>query len=174
LLNYRQLMIPFLVADLSGCNDISDCIGSTATGVIDPSRNTWYVTTKSYADQNNQNPQGLLAGRYWIHSLDVMTLEEKPGFPIPLEGIVADNAPWRMFEGGKHHQRPAMLQTGDYVYAGFASHCVQYNFTGWVIGWHAETGKLVSKFATEGGKEVRGLDKPEDSVISTPDWLIFG
>ncbi|KAF8249168.1 WSC-domain-containing protein [Wilcoxina mikolae CBS 423.85] len=156
LLNFRQLMIPFLVADLNGCNDISDCIGSTATGVIDPGRNAWYLTTKTYANQNNQNAQGLLAGRYWIHALDVITLEEKPGFPVLLDGIVADNAPWRMFEGGKHHQRPALMQTGDYVYAGFASHCVQYNFTGWVIGWHADTGKLVSKFATEGGKEKDG------------------
>jgi len=41
---------------------------------------------------------------------------------------------------------------GDYVYAGFASHCVQYNFSGWIIGWHAGSGELVSRFATEGGQ----------------------
>jgi hypothetical protein len=123
-------MIPFLVADLDGCNDISNCVGSTATGVIDPARNAWYVTTKTYADQTKSNAQGLLAGRYWIHALDVITLDEKPGFPVPLEGIAADNAPWRVFEGGKHHQRPAMIQINDWIYAGFASHCVQYNFTG--------------------------------------------
>jgi hypothetical protein len=152
----RQLAIPFLVADLDGCNDISDCIGSTATGVIDPGRNAWFVTTKTYVDQTKNTAQGKPAGRYWIHALDVMTLENKPGFPVDLEGVLADNAPWRMFEGGKHHQRPAMMQVGDFVYAGFASHCVQYNFTGWIMGWHAGTGQLVSKFATEGGKEETG------------------
>jgi hypothetical protein len=30
---------------------------------------------------------------------------------------------------------------------------VQYNFTGWVIGWHGITGQVVEKFATEGGPE---------------------
>jgi hypothetical protein len=29
---------------------------------------------------------------------------------------------------------------------------VQYNFTGWIVGWNKETGELVEKFATEGGK----------------------
>lgn len=30
---------------------------------------------------------------------------------------------------------------------------VQYNFTGWIIGWHGTTGQIVEKFATEGGPE---------------------
>ncbi|KAH0611674.1 uncharacterized protein H6S33_010939 [Morchella sextelata] len=154
----RQLAIPFLVSpDLEGCNDIADCVGSTATGVIDPDLGVWYVTTKTYVDQTINTPQGLAAGRYYIHALDVMTLESKPNFPIPLEGIVADNAPWRVFEGGKHHQRPALLQVGDYIYAGFASHCVQWNFTGWVIGWHATEGRLLTKYAMEGGTEKSGI-----------------
>jgi hypothetical protein len=130
LLIYRQLMKPFLVSDLTGCNDISDTIGSTATGVIDPQRGAWYFTTKTYADQSRTDAQGRPAGRYYVHALDVNTLEEKPGFPVNLEGALADNAPWRMFQGGIHHQRPALMQMGDWVYAGFASHCVQYNFTG--------------------------------------------
>lgn len=45
------------------------------------------------------------------------------------------------------------MQTGSYIYAGFASHCVQYNFTGWIIGWHATAGNIVEAFATEGGPE---------------------
>lgn len=45
------------------------------------------------------------------------------------------------------------MQTGSFIYAGFASHCVQWNFTGWIIGWHANTGSIVEAFATEGGPE---------------------
>jgi hypothetical protein len=85
-----------------------------------------------------------------------VTLKERPGFPVGLEGIAADNASWRVFEGGKHHQRPALLQTGDFVYAGFASHCVQWNFTGWIVGWNAGSGDLVARFAMEGGTEAMG------------------
>ena len=123
ILKSRQLKIPFLtVPDLDGCNDISDCVGSTATGVIDPETGTWYLTTKTYVDQTKFTPQGLLAGRYYVQALDTTTLEDKPGFPVNLEGLTADNAPWRMFQGGKHHQRPALMQVNNFIYAGFASH----------------------------------------------------
>ena len=30
---------------------------------------------------------------------------------------------------------------------------MQYNFTGWIIGWNGQTGQIVEKFATEGGPE---------------------
>lgn len=158
IITHRQLKIPFLVTpDLEGCNDIADCVGSTATGVIDPDTGTWFVTTKTYEDQSKTTAQGLKAGRYYIFALDTLTLDTRPNFPIPLEGEVGDNAPWRVFEGGKHHQRPALLQVGEYVYAGFASHCVQWNFTGWIMGWHATEGRLVSRFAMEGGREKSGI-----------------
>ncbi|KAF8476774.1 WSC domain-containing protein [Kalaharituber pfeilii] len=148
----RNLHIPFLVSELDGCNDISFCIGSTATGVIDPNTGTWYLTTKTYRDQSGVE-KGRLNGRYYVHAIDTRTLEEKPNFPINLEGLIANNNPIRMFQGGIHHQRPALMQHGPYIYAGFASHCVQYNFTGWIIGWHGVTGQIVEKFATEGGPE---------------------
>lgn len=148
----RNLHIPFLVADLDGCNDISNCIGSTATGVIDPETHTWYLTTKTYVDQTGVE-KGKINGRYYVHAIDTRTLEEKPNFPVNLEGLIATNNPIRMFQGGIHHQRPALMQYGEWVYAGFASHCVQYNFTGWVVGWHRESGEIVEAFATEGGPE---------------------
>ncbi|KAI5779378.1 hypothetical protein EDC01DRAFT_621661 [Geopyxis carbonaria] len=148
----RNLHIPFLVSELDNCNDISFCIGSTATGVIDPETNTWYLTTKTYRDQTEVE-KGRANGRYYVHALDVNTLEERPNFPVNLEGLIASNNPIRTFQAGIHHQRPALVQIGPYIYAGFASHCVQYNFTGWVIGWHRTTGEIVEKFATEGGPE---------------------
>ena len=154
ILRSRQLKIPFLVSpDLEGCNDIADCIGSTATGVIDPETGTWYLTTKTYENQTKSTPQGLSKGRYWFHGLDVTTLADRNGFPVLIDGTVGDNAPWRMFEGGKHHQRPALMMVRDFVYAGFASHCVQWNFTGWVMGWDKYSGKRVAAWAMQGGKE---------------------
>lgn len=147
----RNLHIPFLAADLDGCVDINPNIGIIATGVIDPDTDTLYYTSKTYADQTALNkPQGRDAGRYFFHALDVNDLSERPNFPVPLDGIIASNSDVRMFTGGIHLQRTALLHTGQFIYAGFASHCVQYNFTGWIMGWDKTTGKVVEHFATEG------------------------
>ena len=113
---------------------------------------TWYLTAKTYVDQSD-TIKGRMNGRYYMHAIDVNTLAEKAGFPRDLEGTIARNNANRMFQGGNAHQRPALLLAGQYVYAGFASHCVQYNFTGWVMGWDKTTGKLVEKFTTEAGPE---------------------
>lgn len=147
----RNLHIPFLTADLNGCVDINPTVGIIGTGVIDPSTDTLYLVAKTYADQNGGTAaQGKPAGRYYIHALDVNDLSERPNFPINLEGLTARNNPERMFNGGIHLQRPALLHSGQYIYAGFGSHCVQYNFTGWIIGWDKTTGNIVEKWATEG------------------------
>ncbi|KAL8752627.1 MAG: hypothetical protein Q9184_005668, partial [Pyrenodesmia sp. 2 TL-2023] len=148
----RSLHIPFLTQEIVPCLDINPHVGIIGTGVIDPTTDTWYFTAKTYADQTDQ-VKGLENGRYFFHAIDVNTLASKPGFPKPLEGTVARNNPRRVFEGGKHLQRPALLLTGQYVYAGFASHCVQYNFTGWIMGWDKTSGNIVERFSTEGGPE---------------------
>ncbi|KAF7561536.1 hypothetical protein G7046_g2604 [Stylonectria norvegica] len=151
ILKSRNLGIPFLAADLDGCVDINPCIGVTGTGVIDPSTGTLYLTSKTYIDQNaGTAPQGRPAGRYYVHALDVNDLSERPNFPVNLENQVARNNPDRWFTGGIHHQRPGLLLTGQYVYFGFASHCVQYNFTGWIMGLDKTTGNIVEKWAAEG------------------------
>lgn len=147
----RSLAIPFLTADLDGCVDINPTIGITSTGVIDPDTDTLYLTVKTYANQAGGNgPQGKPNGRYYVHALDVNDLSERANFPVNLEGIVARNNPVRVFNGGIHHQRPGLLHSGQYIYAGFASHCVQYNFTGWIMGFDKTSGAVVERYATEG------------------------
>lgn len=83
--------------------------------MIDPDTDTWYFTAKTYADPSLT---GRPNGRYWFHAIDVNTLNEKAGFPKGLEGTIASNNPDRMFQSGNAHQRPALLLTGQYVYAG--------------------------------------------------------
>ncbi|OAP63261.1 hypothetical protein AYL99_02488 [Fonsecaea erecta] len=163
----RNLARPFLVSDLDGCVDINPTVGVTATGVIDPDTDTWYLTSKTYIDQSLTGATGRPNGRYYIHAINTVDLSERPNFPVNLEGMVATNNPVRSFNGGIHHQRPGLLHTGDYVYAGFASHCVQYNFTGWIVGWHKTTGQLVEQFATEGAGV--GPDTPGAGV-----WMSGG
>ncbi|ODA83838.1 hypothetical protein RJ55_02354 [Drechmeria coniospora] len=147
----RNLHIPFLTDDLDGCVDINPTIGVIATGVVDPDTDTLYLTAKTYRNQDGgDGPQGRANGRYYVHAVDANDLSERPNFPLDLEGLVATNSAVRVFAGGVHLQRPALLHTGEYVYAAFGSHCVQYDFTGWIIGWHRTTGKIVEAWATEG------------------------
>ncbi|KAI9756906.1 MAG: hypothetical protein M4579_003660 [Chaenotheca gracillima] len=146
----RNLHVPFLTSDLDGCVDINPFIGVTATGVIDPDTDVWYLTSKTYINQAVNGPKGKPNGRYYFHAINTNDLSEKPNFPVDLEGTVARNNPVRIFGGGIHHQRPALLHYGQYVYAGFASHCVQYNFTGWIMGFNKDTGEIAEHFATEG------------------------
>ncbi|RVD85560.1 uncharacterized protein DFL_003880 [Arthrobotrys flagrans] len=148
----RTLAIPFLTADLDGCLDINPLVGNTATGVIDPDTETWYLTIKTYRDQSDVE-KGRLNGRYLIYAIDTTTLADRPNFPVPLEDIAARNNPKRLFKGGNQHQRPALLQHGQFIYAGFASHCVQYNFSGWLVGWDKTSGDIVESYAMQGGPE---------------------
>jgi hypothetical protein len=146
----RNLARPFLQSDLDNCNDINPHIGVTATGVIDPETDTWYLTSKTYVDQSLAGATGRPNGRYYIHAINCNDLSERTSFPVNLEGMVALNNPVRIFNGGIHLQRPALLHYGQYIYAGFASHCIQYNYTGWIVGWDKTTGALVEQMATEG------------------------
>ena len=146
----RNLHIPFQQADLDGCTDIDPYIGVTGTGVIDPDTDTLYLAAKTYEDQDITTPQGKPAGRYYIHAIDANDLSERPNFPINFEGLVPRNSPTRNFNGGIQLQRPGLLQSGQFIYAGFGSHCVQYNFTGWLIGLDKTSGELVENWATEG------------------------
>ncbi|KAH7305991.1 hypothetical protein B0I35DRAFT_483733 [Stachybotrys elegans] len=147
----RNLHIPFLAADLDGCLDVNPHVGIIGTGVIDPETDTIYLSAKTYVNQElREVAQGKPAGRHYIHALDANTLAERPNFPINLEGQIGRNNPDRMFTGGIHNQRPGFLHQGQYIYGAWGSHCVQYNFTGWVFGWDKTTGEIVEHYVTQG------------------------
>ncbi|KAF4549260.1 WSC domain-containing protein 1 [Elsinoe fawcettii] len=155
----RNLHVPFLTADLDGCVDINPTIGVTGTGVIDPATGLWYFTTKTYAPQfqdgkfSPQNTPGRRNGRYYFHAINTADLSEAPNFPTLIDGTIFRNNDRRMFIGGDTHQRPGLLQVGDYIYTGWASHCVKYNFTGAIIGFHRTTGVVIEAYAMQGGPE---------------------
>ncbi|KAK3045275.1 hypothetical protein LTS18_014139, partial [Coniosporium uncinatum] len=160
ILKSRNLHVPFLTADLNGCVDINPTVGITATGTIDPVTGYWYVIAKTYSEQfqgtifGPSNPPGRLNGRYYFHGIDTQSANLSDVFtPTLVDGTIFRNNPNRMFVGGNQHARPGLLMVGNYIYTGYASHCVQYNFTGAIIGFHKTTGQIVEAFATEGGLE---------------------
>lgn len=74
--------IPFLVSDLGQCNDISGTIGVTGTPVIDPATDTVYFWAKSYVG----TVKGFQNGAYRFHAIDAVTLQERAGFPVSIQG----------------------------------------------------------------------------------------
>jgi hypothetical protein len=74
---------PFKVSDLGGCNDISGTIGVTGTPVIDPITDTVYFWAKSYITPGQTGYQN---GAYRFHAVDAVTLKERPGFPVNMQG----------------------------------------------------------------------------------------
>ncbi|KAF1979686.1 hypothetical protein BU23DRAFT_636887 [Bimuria novae-zelandiae CBS 107.79] len=124
------------------CVDINLLIGITVTGIVDP--DTEICPRKT---------SGRLNGRMWQHAVHTEDLSEVFGWPIPLEGLAFRNNPKRLFLSGNQHARPGALIISNYLYTGYASHCIMYNYTGAIIGFNKNTGKIVEAFATEGGPE---------------------
>jgi hypothetical protein len=156
--------------------DINPTVGVTATGTIDPATGTsfdtfsfsilmisigiWYLNSKTYSSQfqntlfGPSTSPGRLNGRYYFHGIDTQSGNLTDVFPpVQIDGRTFRNNPNRVFQGGNHHSRPGLVLAGNYIYTGYASHCVQYNFTGAIIGHDKTTGSVVEMFATEGGPE---------------------
>jgi len=152
--------VPFEVIDISGCNDITGTIGIVGTPVIDPATDTVYIWAKSYLAPN-QAGQGWENGAYRFHAISALTLQEKPGFPVNLQGQPADNDATRIFTGGNHMQRAGLNLVNGVVFAGFASHRDFYNYTGWVVGM-STSGQILTAYATMGGPGAQ----PEDGTWS--------
>ena len=60
-------------------------------------------------------------------------LKDAPGFPISIEGMSAFNDPSRVIFSGTIGQRPGLAMVGNTIVTGFASHCDNFNFTGYLI-----------------------------------------
>ncbi|GAC95998.1 hypothetical protein PHSY_003576 [Pseudozyma hubeiensis SY62] len=142
----RTVNSPFAAVDTK-CADLTPNIGITGTPVLDPSSNTLYFWSKTYADGTTS---GLDNGRYRFYGVDPVTLQDRFP-PVDLQGTQAGNRPDQYFEGGKNLQRTGLLLANGIVYAGFGGHCDNFNYTGWIVGMDASSGKYVTSFSTQSG-----------------------
>jgi len=100
---------------------------------------------------------------YYFHAVDVTspTLAEIDGYPILVDGSIADNDPRRYFVGGTILQRPSLTKVGNFVYAGFGGHCDLFNYTGTVLGVDVVAKKVVANYAVQTGPK----------TAFTTDWI---
>ena len=108
------------------CSDLTPVIGITSTPVIDLTSGTIYVETK------------LSSGSHQLHALDLTTGSEKFGGPATLAATG--------FTGSIEHQRSGLLLLSNVVYLGFASHCDQGAYHGFLLGYNATNLSLLYTF----------------------------
>ncbi|KAF3924542.1 hypothetical protein ABW21_db0206237 [Orbilia brochopaga] len=146
----RNLAASFTQADADNCPDLGGPAGIIGTPVIDPATEIMYLFSKSYADTTGAT-QGTANGKYRFHAIDINspTLADISGYPIMIDGSIADNDPGIHFFGGVQLQRPSLLYRGGVIYAGFGSHCDKFNFTGAIIGVNVASKQVVTYWSTE-------------------------
>jgi hypothetical protein len=122
------------------CGDLAPDLGSTATGVVDPATNTYYVTTKLVSSP------GSTQGTWWLQAVDVGTGANRPGFPVQIAGSPT-NDPTNPFSGTLEQQRPGLLLLGGRVYLAFGAHCDYKPYKGYVVGVSTTTGAITGFWA---------------------------
>ena len=134
---------PAWPASTIGCGDLTPNIGNTSTGVVDPSTNTYYVTTKVNNGPDPTRPN------WYLHALDVTTGAERPGWPTLIVGTPA-NDPNRPFQAEPVNQRPGLLLMDGAVYLAFGSQCDFGTYVGLVAGVNVTT-HAISMWSDEAG-----------------------
>jgi hypothetical protein len=122
-------------------------VGITGTPVIDPLAGTLYVVAKT-----KEVTGGVTKFVHRIHALDITSGVEKFGGPFVIPqasfaGTCAPNSGGRVFFNPlRQHQRAGLTLQGNVLYVSWASHCDNNPYTGWIMAFHSQTGKLLGVF----------------------------
>ena len=117
------------------CTDLTPQVGITSTPVIDPTTGTMYVEAKSKRTADGKYVQRL-------HMLDITTGAEKSPGPTEIKATVpgtSDGGTTVTFDPLHEHNRPGLLLVNGNVYLGYASHCDQPPYHGWIFAYNAST-----------------------------------
>jgi outer membrane protein assembly factor BamB len=126
-------------SDDHGCTQITPTIGITATPVIDRTRGpngAMYVVGMSKDGSGGYHQR--------IHALDITTGAELFNGPTditasyPGNGAASQNGRVS-FDPGQYAERASLLLLNGVVYTAWTSHCDFMPYTGWVIGYNANT-----------------------------------
>ena len=114
-----------------GCNNTPNT-GINSTPAIDPVASVMYVIVYT---QTASGPA------YYIHALDLATLEDKVPPRLITSSHTLSNGTKYTFDAAVQRQRPGLLLANGHVYAGFGSFCdlAANQSCGWLLGWQAGT-----------------------------------
>ena len=150
-------------AELSaGCTDLVPQVGITSTPVIDPSSRTMYVEAKSKENGNFIHR---------LHAIDITTGAEKTPGPVAITATVpgnGDGGTTVSLDGLHHLNRVGLLLLNGTLYIGYASHCDDTPYHGWLLAYDAGTFTQTSLLVTTpngglGGFWISGAGVAADS-----------
>jgi hypothetical protein len=117
------------------CGDINPEVGITGTPVIDPATNILYVVSKAKVNGNVVQQ---------LHALSAATLTEELNGPVEIDAEVPGTAPdgngtTVTFNPILENQRPGLALENGHVLIGWAAHCDNPPYHGWLISYSAST-----------------------------------
>jgi hypothetical protein len=118
------------------CTDINGNMGIVGTPVINDERTALYVVALTKAE-------GQFSQR--LHALDLATGADLPNSPAT---VTAPD-----FDPLRQNQRPGLFLSGGNVFIGYASHCDNGPYHGFLLGYDAVSLKQVGVFNTSPGGE---------------------
>ena len=135
------------------CNDLVPEIGITSTPVIDSASGKIYIEAKT-----REISGGVTNYVHRLHALDVTTGVETFGGPVLIQASVSgtgdgnDGAGHIPFDGQHEMNRTALLLNNGFVFLGYASHCDNNPYHGWILSYDATNLQQVAAFnATPNG-----------------------
>jgi hypothetical protein len=126
-------------SDDHGCGQITPEIGITSTPVIDRSRGTHGTI---FVVAMSKDSGGAYHQR--VHALDLATGAEQLNGPTEVAASYPGTGPGSssgrvVFAPSSHAERAGLLLLNGVIYTTWTSHCDQGAYTGWIIGYSADT-----------------------------------
>jgi hypothetical protein len=111
------------------CTNISPVYGITSTPVIDPATNTMFVLART-----KTGTTGAYTYYQTLYAVDILTGAILQS--VQVQASVANHTKTINFNTLTQNQRAGLLLANGVVYIGWASHCDNEPYYGWVIGYN--------------------------------------
>lgn len=120
-------------SDNRGCSQVTPIIGITSTPVIDLAAGT-HGTIFLVAMSKNSST-------YFqrLHALDISTGAEEAASPVTIQATFPNTGGHTTFDPKQYKERAGLLLLNGVIYTGWASHCDDGPYTGWVMGYNETT-----------------------------------
>jgi hypothetical protein len=126
-------------SDDRGCGQVSPQIGVTSTPVIDRTKvpnGAVYVVAMSKDGSGNYHQR--------LHALDLALGTELFSGPVEIQATYPGTGDSSsngnvVFDPGQYKERAALLLLNGVIYTGWASHCDDRPYTGWIMGYNEST-----------------------------------